>query len=157
MDERRRLLARPQFLPLPSGAGGAATREWIGWRLHGWRGVLAAGLLFVRPGAVIIFALSMLYPVAANLDWFEALFVGVKAAELAIVLQALIRIARRALNTRFKQSLAIAAFAAMFLFDLPFPVVILGAGLLGLAIARVRPQWLAVLATPSTIAAGPRP
>ena len=142
------------FLPGPE-AQQLAT--WIGWRLHGWRGGLAAGLLFVIPGAVIILALSMLYAVAANLHWFEALFLGVKAAVLAIVLQALFRIAGRALNTRFKQVLAIAAFAALFLLDLPFPVVILGAGILGLAIARVRPNWLAVSATPSKIATGPHP
>ena len=142
------------FLPGPE-AQQLAT--WMGWRLHGWRGGLAAGLLFVIPGAVVILALSMLYAVAANLDWFEALFLGVKAAVLAIVLQALIRIAGRALNTRFKRTLAIAAFAALFLFDLPFPVVILGAGILGLAIASLKPQWLAVSVTPSTIAAGPRP
>lgn len=142
------------FLPGPE-AQQLAT--WVGWRLHGWRGGLAAGLLFVMPGAFIILALSMLYAVAANLDWFEALFLGVKAAVLAIVLQALIRIAGRALNTPFKQALAIAAFAALFLFNLPFPVVILSAGALGLAIARVKPQWLGVSATSSAITAGPRP
>ena len=58
---------------------------WIGWRLHGWRGGLAAGLLFVIPGAAIILALSVLYAIAANLAWVEALFLGVKAAVLAIV------------------------------------------------------------------------
>ena len=142
------------FLPGPE-AQQLAT--WVGWRLHGWRGGLAAGLLFVIPGAFIILVLSMLYAVAANLDWFEAIFLGVKAAVLAIVLQALIRIAGRALNTRFKQALAVAAFAALFLFDLPFPVVILGAGALGLVIARVKPDWLAVSGAPSTIATGPRP
>lgn len=142
------------FLPGPEAQ---QLTTWIGWRLHGWRGGLAAGLLFVIPGAVIILVLSMLYAVAANLDWFEALFLGVKATVLAIVLQALFRIAGRALNTRFKQVLAIAAFAALILFDLPFPVVVLGAGILGSAIARVRPHWLAVSATPSKIATGPRP
>ncbi len=145
------------FCHLLPGPEAQQLATWVGWRLQGWRGGLAAGLLFVIPGAVIILALSMLYAVAANLDWFEALFLGVKAAVLAIVLQALIRIAGRALNTRFKQSLAIAAFAALFLFDLPFPLVILGAGILGLAIARISPQWLGVSAPPSTIALGPRP
>ena len=129
------------FCHLLPGPEAQQLATWVGWRLQGWRGGLAAGLLFVIPGAVIILALSMLYAVAANLDWFEALFLGVKAAVLAIVLQALIRIAGRALNTRFKQSLAIAAFAALFLFDLPFPLVILGAGIFGLAIARISPQW----------------
>ncbi len=131
------------FLPGPE-AQQLAT--WAGWRLHGWRGGLAAGMLFVVPGAIIILGLSMLYAVAANLGWFAALFLGVKAAVLAIVLQALIRIAGRALNTRYKQALAMAAFAALFLFDLPFPAIILGAGVLGVAIAKMRPEWLSVAA-----------
>ncbi len=126
------------FLPGPE-AQQLAT--WAGWRLHGWRGGLAAGILFVIPGAIVILGLSMLYAVAANLGWFAALFLGVKAAVLAIVLQALIRIAGRSLNTRFKQLLAAAAFAALFLFNLPFPTIILGAGLLGLVFARLRPNW----------------
>lgn len=142
------------FLPGPE-AQQLAT--WVGWRLHGWRGGLAAGLLFVIPGAVIILVLSMLYAVAANLAWFEALFLGIKAAVLAIVLQALVRIAGRALNTRFKQVLAVAGFTALFLFDLPFPLVILGVGALGFVIARIMPEWLAVSAASPTLASGPRP
>jgi chromate transporter len=117
---------------------------WIGWRLHGVRGGLAAGLLFVIPGAVVILALSILYGYAADLHWFEALFLGVKAAVLAIVVQALIRIGRRALNTGFKRALAACAFVALFLFALPFPLVVLGAGVLGTLVATTRPDWLGV-------------
>ena len=98
------------FLPGPE-AQQLAT--WVGWRLHGWRGGLAAGLLFVIPGALVILALSMLYAVAASFDWFEALFLGVKAAVLAIVLQALLRIAGRSLDTSFKKFLALTAFVAL--------------------------------------------
>ncbi|MDD3799254.1 MAG: chromate efflux transporter [Novosphingobium sp.] len=127
------------FLPGPE-AQQLAT--WIGWRLHGWRGGLAAGLLFVMPGALVILGLSMLYAVAARLDWFAALFLGIKAAVLAIVAQALIRIAGRALNTAFKRAVAVAAFAGLFLFDLPFPLLVLGAGALGMAVAGGRPDWL---------------
>ena len=129
------------FLPGPE-AQQLAT--WIGWRLHGWRGGLAAGLLFVIPGALVILALSMLYAVAADLHWFAALFLGIKAAVLAIVLQALLRIAGRALGTRFKQALALAAFAALALLALPFPLVVLGAGALGFAVAALRPGWLGI-------------
>lgn len=69
---------------------------WIGWKLHGFKGGLAAGLLFVVPGALIILALSILYGYAAELSWFAAIFLGIKAAVLAIVVQALLRVAGRA-------------------------------------------------------------
>lgn len=142
------------FLPGPE-AQQLAT--WVGWRLHGWRGGLASGMLFVIPGAIVILGLSMLYAVAANLGWFAALFLGVKGAVLAIVPQALIRIAGRALNTRFKQILAVAAFASLFLFNLPFPAIILGAGGLGLAFARIRPDWLLLTANGPQAVASSRP
>lgn len=132
------------FCHLLPGPEAQQLATWIGWRLHGWRGGLAAGLLFVIPGALVILALSALYAVAAKMDWFAALFLGVKAAVLAIVVQALVRIAGRALNTRFKQAVALAAFIALFLLDLPFPVIVLGAGAFGMAVAGARPEWLAL-------------
>ena len=79
------------------------------------RGGLAMGLLFVIPGALVILALSVLYAYAADLGWFAALFLGIKAAVLAIVVQALLRIAGRALQTRVKQALALAAAADVVL------------------------------------------
>lgn len=115
---------------------------WIGWRLHGTKGGLAAGLLFVLPGAAVMLGLSILYAYAADLRPVAALFLGIKAAVLAIVTQALIRIGRRALDTGFKRVLAVAAFLALFLFALPFPLVVLGAGALGFVLARWRPTWL---------------
>ncbi len=142
------------FLPGPE-AQQLAT--WIGWKLHGWRGGLAAGLLFVVPGALVILALSMLYAFAARLDWFAALFLGIKAAVLAIVVQALLRIAGRALGTRFKQALALAAFLALAVFALPFPLVVLGAGALGFAVAALRPDWLALKPATSPQSLPPRP
>lgn len=145
------------FCHLLPGPEAQQLATWIGWRLHGWRGGLAAGLLFVIPGAVVILILSMLYAVAANLAWFEALFLGVKAAVLAIVLQALLRIAGRALNTRFKQGLAAAAFISLFLLDLPFPLIVLGAGAIGMMVAVIRPEWLALKQGASSLASGPRP
>lgn len=121
---------------------------WIGWRLHGVRGGLAAGLLFVIPGALVMLGLSLLYVTAAGLPWFAALFLGIKAAVLAIVMQALIRIAGRALGTRFKQVLAAVAFLALAFLAVPFPLVILGAGLIGAAAGWLRPDWLGVHAHP---------
>ena len=143
VDEEQYLNAL-NFCHLLPGPEAQQLATWIGWRLHGIKGGIAAGTLFVLPGALIMLALSMLYAFAANLDWFEALFLGIKAAVLAIVAQALFRIAGRALNTGFKKSLAIAAFAALFLFNLPFPLVVLGAGALGMVVAALRPEWLAL-------------
>ncbi|MEY4722024.1 MAG: chromate efflux transporter, partial [Pseudomonadota bacterium] len=97
---------------------------WIGWRLHGVKGGLAAGLLFVVPGALVMLGLSLLYVLAAGLGWFAALFLGIKAAVLAVVAQALLRVAGRALGTRFKLLLAALAFIALALVDAPFPLVI---------------------------------
>ena len=145
------------FCHLLPGPEAQQLATWIGWRLHGWRGGLTACLLFVIPGALVILVLSALYAVAARLDWFEALFLGVKAAVLAIVVQALLRIAGRALNTRFKQGLAVAAFVALFLLDLPFPLIVLGAGAIGMVVAAMRPEWLALKQGGSAPSSGPRP
>ena len=117
---------------------------WIGWKLHGLKGGLAAGLLFVIPGALVILALSVLYGFAAHLGWFAALFLGIKAAVLAIVVQALLRVAGRALNTNFKRVIAAAAFAALVALSAPFPLVLLLAGVLGAVAAAARPDWLAL-------------
>lgn len=115
---------------------------WIGWRLHGLKGGLAAGMLFVIPGALIMLALSLLYAMASGLTWFAALFLGIKAAVLAVVAQALIRIGKRALGTQFKLVLAGIAFLLLALVKAPFPLVILGAGLVGALAGRTRPEWL---------------
>ena len=123
---------------------------WIGWKLHGVRGGLAAGLLFVIPGAAVMLALSLLYVAAAGLGWFAALFLGIKAAVLAIVAQALLRVGKRALGTRFKLGLAACAFLALILVDAPFPLVILLAGVIGALVGRTRPEWLGAHHVPAS-------
>jgi len=145
------------FCHLLPGPEAQQLATWIGWRLHGARGGLAAGLLFVIPGACLILALSVLYALAANLGWVAALFLGVKAAVLAIVVQALLRIAGRALDTGVKKGLAAAAFVGLFLFDLPFPLIVLGAGVIGMIIARSRPDLLALKPAKAEGALPPRP
>ena len=102
-------------------------------------------------------ALSALYAFAAHLGWFAALFLGIKAAVLAIVVQALLRIAGRTLDTHFKQALAVAAFFALFLFNLPFPLIVLGSGLLGLMVSAWHPQWLVKAHQVETDNVGDRP
>lgn len=145
------------FCNLLPGPEAQQLATWIGWKLHGWRGGLAAGLLFVIPGAVVILVLSMLYAVAASLDWFEALFLGIKAAVLAIVVQALIRIAGRALNTGVKRAMAVVAFLGLFFFNLPFPLIVLGAALIGIIVSSTRPDLLAVKCESGGQHVGPRP
>lgn len=161
--EERRWVGEDDFLHalnfchLLPGPEAQQLATWIGWRLHGWRGGLAAGVLFVIPGALVILALSMLYAAAADLELFQALFLGIKAAVLAIVVQALLRIAGRAVDTGFKRALAVAAFVGIFLLDLPFPVIVLGSGVLGMVVAAVRPDWLALKPSSSAGIAAPRP
>lgn len=155
--EEEQYLHALNFCHLLPGPEAQQLATWIGWRLHGVKGGLAAGLLFVIPGALVILALSILYAYAANLDWFAALFLGIKAAVLAIVAQALIRIGGRALNTRFKKIIAALAFAALFFFNLPFPFVVLGAGVVGMIVASKKPEWLALKGAQVADIAGPAP
>lgn len=162
VDERRwvdeeQYLHALNFCHLLPGPEAQQLATWIGWKLHGLSGGLVAGLLFVLPGALIILALTTLYAVAADLGWFAALFLGIKAAVLAIVVQALLRIAGRTLNTRFKRGLSVAAFMALFLFDAPFPLVVLGAGAVGMIVAAMHPDWLALKPGNGVPIATPRP
>lgn len=145
------------FCHLLPGPEAQQLATWIGWKLHGTRGGLAAGLLFVLPGALVILGLSILYAYAAGLEWFAALFLGIKAAVLAIVVQALIRIAGRALKTGFARALAVAAFIALFFFDLPFPLVVLGAGAIGMIAASWWPELLALKDNGGSPPTAPRP
>ncbi|MER9202918.1 chromate efflux transporter [Mesorhizobium sp. M0933] len=104
---------------------------YIGWLMHKTRGGLVAGILFVLPGAVAIMALSWIYAIFGNVGAVQALFFGLKAAVLAIVLEAVLRIGRRALKNDVMVGLAAAAFVALFFFRAPFPLVILIAGMIG--------------------------
>jgi chromate transporter len=104
---------------------------YSGWRLGGTRGGLIAGLLFVLPGAIVVLTLAMLYAAYGDLPLMAALLRGVQAAVLAIVLHALWKVSKRALKGRLHWALAFAAFIALFVFNLPFPVAVLGAGMIG--------------------------
>lgn len=147
VDERRWVgeddyLAALNFCHLLPGPEAQQLATWIGWRLHGTLGGVISGLLFVLPGVAVMLGLSLLYVAAVGLTWFDAVFLGVKAAVLAIVAQALLRIAGRALKTGFHRALALAAFVAMALFAVDFPWVIGAAALAGLIAARWRPGWI---------------
>jgi len=130
LDERTFLSALSFCMLLP-GPEAMQLATYSGWRLHGLRGGLAAGLLFVAPGAALVLALSMLYGAYGHTPSVATLFTGVKAAVLAIVLQALVRLGRRALKDRLDWLVAVAAFVAIFALDLPFPLLIAAAAIAG--------------------------
>jgi len=104
---------------------------YIGWLLHKTKGGLVAGTLFVLPGFVSIMVLSWIYAAYGNVGVVQALFFGLKAAVLAVVLEAVVRIGRRALKNSIMVGLAAAAFVAIFFYGVPFPIIILTAGVIG--------------------------
>jgi chromate transporter len=127
----RRFLHALNFCMLLPGPEAQQLATYIGWLLHGVRGGLVAGFLFVLPGALAILALSWIYVLYGNVGPVEALFFGLKAAVLAIVVQAVVRIGGRALKSGASRALAAAAFVAIFFFGAPFPLIVLTAGVIG--------------------------
>ncbi|NBZ86519.1 chromate efflux transporter [Stagnihabitans tardus] len=131
-----RFLHALNFCMILPGPEAMQLATYIGWLMHGVRGALVAGLLFILPGAVAIMALSLLYAIWGELGPVAALFFGLKAAVLAVVLQAVVRVGKRSLKTRTMQAIAATAFVAIFVFGAPFPLIVAGAGLLGWLGAR---------------------
>jgi chromate transporter len=118
---------------------------YIGWLLHRTAGGIMAGGLFIVPGIISIMGLSYIYAAYGNVGFIEALFFGLKAAVLAIVVQAVVRVGKRALRNRIMIALAGIAFVAIFFFDVPFPIIIIAAGAIGYLGARSgRPEFAAV-------------
>ncbi len=130
IDEERYLHALNYCMLLP-GPEAQQLATYIGWLLHGVRGGVVAGLLFVLPGAAIVLSLSWLYAAHGSAPLVEAAFFGVRAAVLAFVVEAIFRISRRALKSRADAVAAIAAFTALTVFAVPFPIVILAAAAIG--------------------------
>jgi chromate transporter len=146
VEERRwigdgRFLHALNFCMLLPGPEAQQLATYVGWLLHGLRGGVIAGVLFVAPGAAAIMALSVVYAVWGDVPLVGALFYGMKAAVLAIVLQALVRIAGRALKTVAARVTAGVAFLAIYALAVPFPVIVLGAGLAGWLSARAGLAW----------------
>jgi chromate transporter len=127
----RRFLHALNFCMLLPGPEAQQLATYIGWLLHGVRGGLVAGALFVLPGALAILALSWIYVLYGNVGPVEALFLGLKAAVLAIVVQAVVRIGGRALKSTASRVLAAAAFVAIFFLAAPFPLIVVVAGVIG--------------------------
>jgi len=142
VEERRwiseeRFLHALNFCMLLPGPEAQQLATYIGWLLHGRRGGIVAGTLFVMPGFVVILALSIFYALFLGTAWLNDVFFGLKAAVLAIVVEATIRVGRRALKNAAMVALAAIAFVALFAFGIPFPLVVLGAGVVGYVGARL--------------------
>src|SRR4249920_2746137 len=123
IDEPRFLHALNFCMLLP-GPEAQKLATYLGWLLHGIRGGLSAGILFVLPGAFVILGLSLLYALGRGISAIDGALFGIKAAVLVIVVEALIRIGKRALKTTLLLSLAAAAFVGIFFLSLPFPLIV---------------------------------
>ena len=149
VDERRwigekRFLHALNYCMLLPGPEAQQLAIYTGWLLNGTLGGLIAGILFVLPGLLAMLALSILYVAQGDTTFVTGLFLGLSPAVLAIVVQAVLRIGTRALRNRVLVALAVAAFLALALFGVPFPLVIMGAGVVGWAVHRWRPALLEV-------------
>jgi len=150
VDEKRwvsedRFLHALNYCMLLPGPEAQQLAIYIGWLLHRARGGIVAGVLFVLPGFVSILALSLLFAGYKDLQAVEAIFYGLAPAVMAIVLHAVIRLGKKALKNSFMAALATAAFLGIFVFEIPYPWIIVGAGLIGLAGGRLRPDIFVVI------------
>src|SRR3954452_9709730 len=144
ISESRFLHALNYCMLLP-GPEAQQLATYIGWLMHRTAGGIMAGGLFILPGIIAIMGLSYIYAAYGNVGFVEALFFGLKAAVLAIVIQALFRIGKRALRNRIMIALAALAFVAIFFFNVPFPIIIIAAGVIGYIGAKTgRPEFSAV-------------
>ena len=145
--ERRRWISEKRFLHalnycmLLPGPEAQQLATYMGWLMHGTRGGVWAGVLFVLPSLLILTLLSWLYMVHGQHPVVAGLFYGIKPAVTALVLQAAVRMGSRVLNNAVMWGLAAASFIAIFALQLPFPAIVLAAGLLGYAGARVAPRF----------------
>ncbi len=130
VDEERYLHALNFCMLLP-GPEAQKLATYVGWLLHGTRGGLAAGILFVLPGALVMLATSLLYVLGRGVAAVDGALFGIKAAVLVIVVEALIRIGKRSLKSALLIGVAALAFIGIFFFDLPFPAIVTASALIG--------------------------
>src|SRR5579862_971695 len=146
--EKKRWISNERFLHALShcmilpGPEAQQLAIYIGWKLHGKRGGIVAGTLFVLPSMFVLLALSVVYVRFGNLPWIAAMFNGLKPVVIALVVVALHRVARRALRGPVQCAVAVAAFAAMIFFDVSLLVVMFGAVVLGIVLGMLRPGLL---------------
>jgi chromate transporter len=140
--EESRYLHALNFCMLLPGPEAQKLATYVGWLLHGVRGGLAAGILFVLPGALVMLAVSLLYVLGRGVPVIEGALFGIKAAVLVIVVEALIRIGRRSLKTWLLVGLSGLAFIGIFFLDLPFPLIVAAAAAVGFTVTRTSPALL---------------
>jgi len=150
IDEPRFLHALNFCMLLP-GPEAQKLATYLGWLLHGVRGGLSAGILFILPGAFVMLGLSLLYALGRGVSVVDGALFGIKAAVLVIVIEALIRIGKRALKTSLLLSLAAGAFVGIFFLALPFPLIIAAAALIGYIVARQAPDQLGLTEKPESV------
>jgi len=137
----RHFLHALNFCMLLPGPEAQQLAIYIGWLLHKTRGGIVAGALFVIPSIFILWTLSYIYVAYGHVPSIAAIFYGLKPAVLAIVAAAVIRIGSKALKNAVMWAIAIAAFAAIYFFRVPFPLIIIGAGIIGLTGGKILPQF----------------
>jgi len=144
LSESRFLHALNYCMLLP---GPEATQlvTYVGWLAHRTLGGIVAGALFVLPGFLSILVLSILYAELQDTSFVQGLFFGIKPAVLVLVVEAVLRIGKRALKNGTMVAIAVAAFVAIFFFQAPFPLIVLAAGLIGLVGGRMRPERFVVI------------
>lgn len=137
LNEKQYLNALNFCMLLP-GPEAMQLATYAGWRIRGVTGGLLAGLLFVIPGALVILAMALIYVKFGNVPLLDAVFLGIKAAVIMIVIEALLRVSKRSLSTRTEWLIAAAAFVGIFFFNIPYPLIILGAAAVGfLALTQI--------------------
>jgi len=150
---QRRFLHALNFCMLLPGPEAQQLATYIGWLMHRWKGALLAGMLFVLPGFLSILALSLVYVLLGDTTVIGGIFSGIKPAVIAIVVAALVRIARRALHSTTLQLIAFAAFLAIFAFGVAFPLIVVAAAAAGVVLQRVRGSDVAAQAVHASPAA----
>jgi chromate transporter len=144
ISEDRFLHALNYCMLLP-GPEAQQLATYVGWLLHRTKGGLIAGILFILPGAVSILALSILYAEYHDLRFIQAVFFGLKPAIIAIVFEAVLRISKRVLKNKTMVWIAVLSFVAIFFFNVPFPVIVIAAGLTGFLGGRIAPEKFVVI------------
>jgi chromate transporter len=149
--EKRRWVSNERFLNalnycmLLPGPEAQQLAAYIGWLLHKIPGGLAAGIMFLAPAMFILFALSYIYAALGDIFWVAALFGGLKAAVMAVVFAAVLKIGKKALKNAVMVMLAAVSFVCIFFLKLPFPLIVLAAGLIGLAGSVIYPRFFLVI------------
>jgi chromate transporter len=156
VDEKKwlpeaRFMHALNFCMLLPGPEAQQLATYTGWLLHGVRGGLAAGILFVLPGAFVMLGLSLLYAYGRGIGAVDGALFGIKAAVLVIVVEALIRIGKRALKSELLYGVAAAAFIGIYFFALPYPLIVVAAAVIGFMSTPTHPQKVGLPANDNVV------